>query len=267
MSTMLNMKVAEIVVIRLNASSKLESGRASLFTKSWLVVLKVCSRVIMNLAIEILIQLGRYDFEVNPETVDFNIQRQLPRVDPSDHEISRQYTYFTRMVKMVRTLNGIYGKVKKQKDWGSNPQFTTLNPMVQDWLEDLPNDLQVNFPEGGTPPWLPNHFVGNMHAYHHLIVIMLHRPQLMSSQSFSAGGSWKKHMMLSYASAKAMCRLQEGVIQSFGLAGLRCMLRGINFVIYAVLTCTMIHLVSFFMLIVSHFPANFLQGCNYLTRP
>lgn len=215
---------------------------------------------------QILIQLGRYDFEVNPETVDFTIQRQLPRTDPSDHEVSRQYTYFTRMVKTVRTLNGIYGKVKKQKDWGSNPQFTNLNPMVQEWLEDLPNDLQVNFPEDGTPPWLPNHFVGNMHAYHHLIVIMLHRPQLMSPQSFSAGGSWKKHMTLSYASAKAMCQLQESVLQSFGLAGLQCMLRGINFVIYAVLTCTMIHLVRISMLILSRFLANSLQGCDNLTR-
>lgn len=253
---MLNMKLAEIVVILLNVSSKLESGRASLFTKSWLGVLKVCSIVIISLPMQILIQLGRYDFEVNPETVDFTIQRQLPCTDPSDHEISRQYTYFTRMVKMVRTLNGIYSRVKKQKDWGSNPQFANLNPMVQDWLEDLPNDLQVNFPEGGTPPWLPNHFVGNMHAYHHLIVIMLHRPQLMSSRSFSVGGSWKKHMTLCYASAKAMCQLQEGVLQSFGLAGLRCMLRGINFVIYAVLTCTMIHLVRVFMLIVSNSLAN-----------
>lgn len=188
---------------------------------------------------------GRYDFEVDPESVDLNlIQSPLPEIDQSDYLLSRQYTHFTRMVLSVRFLNNIYSKVKKQKDWGADPQFTNLNPTVSQWLNDLPTDLQVTFPDDETPPWLPSHFVGNMHTYHHLFVIMLHRPQLMSSSSFPADGSWKKHMALSYASAKAMCRLQESIFRSFGLSGLLCMMRGINFVLYAVLTCTMIHLVA-----------------------
>ena len=182
--------------------------------------------------------------EVDLETVDVSIPRLLPGIDRSDYQLSRQYTYFTQMVRNVRSLNHLYSKVKKQKDWGSDPQFTNLNPLVEKWLDDLPQDLQVTIPESKTPPWLPNHFIGNLHSYHHLIVIMLHRPQLMSSSSFSAGGSWKRHMALSYASAKAMCKVQEGVLQLFGLPGLMCMLRGINFVIYAILTCIMIHLVS-----------------------
>lgn len=184
--------------------------------------------------------------------MDLNlIQSPLPGIDQSDYLVSRQYTHFTRMVLSVRFLNNIYSKVKKQKDWGADPQFTNLNPTVSQWLNDLPTDLQVTFPDDETPPWLPSHFVGNMHTYHHLIVIMLHRPQLMSSSSFAADGSWKKHMALSYASAKAMCRLQESIFQSFGLSGLLCMMRGINFVLYAVLTCTMIHLVSLVNLSVS----------------
>lgn len=51
-------------------------------------------------------------------------------------------------------------------------------------------------------------------------------------------------MEVCYDSAKKMCRLQEAVFHAFGLSGLLCMQRGINFVIYSVLTCTMIHLVS-----------------------
>lgn len=193
----------------------------------------------------ILMQTGRYDMEVDPESVDLSIiQSPLPGIDQSDYQVSRQYTYFTRTVRSVRCLNNIYGKVKKQKDWGADPQFTNLNPTATQWMNDLPQDLQVTFPDDETPPWLPSHFVGNLHSYHHLFVIMLHRPQLMNPSSFSADGSWKQHMALSYASAKAMCRLQESILQSFGLSGLLCMMRGINFVIYAVLTCTMIHLVS-----------------------
>ena len=193
---------------------------------------------------EILMGTGRYDMDVDLDTVDVSIQRPSAGVDPTDYQVSRQYTYFTRMVQGVRSLNYIYSKVKKQENWGSDPQFSNLNPTVKKWLVELPSDLQIKFPDNGAPPWIPSHFIGNMHSYHHLIVIMLHRPQLMSSSTFSPGGSWKEHMAVSYASAKALCRIQESVLQSYGLPGLQCMVRGINFVIYAVLTCTMVHLVS-----------------------
>lgn len=205
---------------------------------------KVTKCMIINNRRGSLLETDRQDFGVDPETVDVTIQRPSALIDPSDYEVSRQYTYMVRLIKQVRTLNNIYRKVNKQKDWGSDPQIANLNPTVLNWLEDLPSDLQLTLPEDGTQPWLPSHFVGNMHAYHHLLVIMLHRPQLMASSSFSAGGSWKQHMALCYSSAKAMCKLQEAVHQNFGLSGFLCMQRGINFVIYAVLTCTMIHLVS-----------------------
>lgn len=50
-------------------------------------------------------------------------------------------------------------------------------------------------------------------------------------------------MEVCYESSKKICRLQEAIFHTFGLSGLLCMQRGINFVIYTVLTCTMIHLV------------------------
>lgn len=185
--------------------------------------------------------------DVDPETVDFSIERPSPSIDASDYQVSRQFTYLVRNLKNVRNMSDLVTKIKKQKDWASDPTFINLNPAVMKWLDDLPSDLRVTFPEGDAPPWLPNHFVGNMHAYYHLNIIMLHRPQLMSSNSFSTGGNWKKHMTLCYNSAKAMCRLQAAVLQTFGLSGLLCMQRGINFVIYSILTCTMIHLVSHFI--------------------
>lgn len=181
---------------------------------------------------------------VDPDTVDFGIPLPKPGVDASDYQISRQFLYLVRNVRNVRHLHDTYGKVRKQKDWASDPKFTSLNPEAISWVENLPEDLQVEYPEGDAPPWLPSHFVGNMHSYYHLNVVMVHRPQLMSSNSFRAGGSWKKHMEVCYDSAKKMCRLQESVFHTFGISGLLCMQRGINFVIYSVLTCTMIHLVS-----------------------
>lgn len=237
-------RVENVDPIQLNALSKLGSGRVFSSARSWLAVHRVRQSMQVLSVKRNLTKTGRYDMEVDPNTVDFSIQRLLVGIDQTDYQISRQYTYFTRMVRAVRSLNNIYYKVKEQKNWGSDPQFTKLNPTVKNWLDGLPGDLQIEFRENGDAPWIPSHFAGNMHSYHHLIVIMLHRPQLMSSSTFSAGGSWKQHMALSYSSAKAMCRLQEGVLRQYGLHGLQCMIRGINFVIYAVLTCTMIHLVS-----------------------
>ena len=181
----------------------------------------------------------------DPDTVDLEIQRPLPGIDTSDYQISRQFTYFARKVSSVRKMHDIKGSVKpgQQKDWVADPRFASLNSILDQWLEDLPRDLQVKFPDDDTPPWLPSHFVGNMHSYYNLTVIMLHRPQLMHASAY-ADGSWKGHFEICYRASKEMCRLQEGVLQTFGLSGLLCMQRGINFVIYAVLTCTMIHLVG-----------------------
>ena len=180
---------------------------------------------------------------VDPSTVDFSVPRPTPGIDPSDYQASRQFTYLSRMVRNVRTMSDIYAKVKRQKDWGNDPQFAKVVPELQKWVDELPRDLQLHLPEDGSAPRPSSHFVANMHCYYQLTNIMLHRPQLMSSNSFSAGGSWKQHMDSCYASARAMCRIQESMLQAFGTNALLYMQRGINFVIYAVLSCTMIHLV------------------------
>lgn len=187
---------------------------------------------------------GRFDMGVSVDTVDFEVPRSTPGLDSPDYEVSRQFIYFVRLVKVVRALNGIYGRVKKQKDWGGDQQFVELNPKLQQCLDELPRDFQITLPENGSTPWLPLHFVANMHTYYHLTTIMLHRPQLMHASSFTPDGAWKEHMNICYRSAKAMCRLQEGILQTHGLQGLMCMQRGINYAIYSVLTCTMIHLVA-----------------------
>ncbi len=206
---------------------------------------------------------------VDPDTVDFNfdVHRPVPGIDTSDYQISRQFQYLVRNVRNVRHLHDTYGKVRRQKDWASDPKFTSLNSEAISWADDLPKDLQVEYPEGDAPPYLSNHFVGNMHCYYHLNVIMVHRPQLMSSRSFAAGGSWRKHMEVCYESSKKICRLQEAIYQTFGLSGLLCMQRGINFVIYTVLTCTMIHLVSWLNSSQRTRRADStLKGCNHFPR-
>ncbi|KGO65722.1 Transcription factor, fungi [Penicillium italicum] len=198
------------------------------------------------LVVEVMIggPQGRSDYGVDPETVEMRPTLDIRGLDHYEIDRSRQYAYFVRNAHHIRIITDIYHKVKKQKDWGADARFVQSNPLFADWLRNLPPDLQVNYPADGSPPWIPSHFVGNMHSHCHLAIIMLHRPQLFASQSFAAGGEWKIHMSLCYSSAKSLCRLQEAILQRFGLSGLLYMQRGINFAIYCILTCTMLHLVA-----------------------
>ena len=190
---------------------------------------------------------GRIDMGIDPETVDLTSQRPVPGIDSSDYQISRQFTYLVRKIFFVRKVHDLKGKMKDtpSNEWIHKPQFQTMGAMLDKWLEELPRDLQVAFPSDDAVPWLPNHFVGNMHAYYHLTRVMVHRPQLMDSASY-VDGSWKRHLAVCYDSSKKMCKLQEAILQTFGLTGLLCMQRGINFVIYSVLTCTMVHMVCLY---------------------
>jgi len=181
--------------------------------------------------------------------------RPLPGVDEVEYHASRNFTYFARVVGNVARMTKVYARIKKNKDWGADPEFVQLNPTFHAWLNDLPPDMTVNFPPDGSPPWLPSPFIGNLHSYYYLSIIMLHRPQLQLLDPTGLDGQWRHHMMICYSSAKLLCRLEEGILQAFGLTGLQSMQRGVNFTIYSILTCTVLHLVGFLTLMtkaVSH---------------
>ncbi|KAI0126893.1 hypothetical protein BJ170DRAFT_724536 [Xylariales sp. AK1849] len=187
---------------------------------------------------------GRTDLQVDIDTLDFSVPRPMPGGDDAEYHVTRNFTYFARSVRSVSRMNRVYSRIKGRKDWGIDPEFVQLNPSLNSWLSDLPADLSITFAPDGSPPWLPSHFIGNLHSYYYLAVIMLHRPQLTFLDPTNQDGQWKSHMVLCYSSAKLLCRLQEAMLQSFGLSGLQCMQRGISFTIYALLTCTVIHLVA-----------------------
>ena len=178
------------------------------------------------------------------DTLDWRIQqRQMQGIDDIEYSISRNWIYFAKVVLNIRKMNDVYARVKKKKEWGIDPEMENLSPNFDAWIKELPQDLQISFPADGSPPWLPTHFIGNLHSYYYLSIIMYNRPQLAFKDSTAVDGAWKHHMMICYSSAKLLCRLQEAILQAFGLTGLLCMQRGINFTIYCVLTCTVLHLV------------------------
>jgi hypothetical protein len=163
-------------------------------------------------------------------------------VDEFERATSRQFAYFVRNVRNIRLITDVAIKLKKKKDWGLDQAFVAHNAAFKKWPDELPKDLQVVLPQNGAPPTLPSHFVGNMHSHYHLALLLLHRPQLKASGPESP--QWRHHMNVCYDSAKVLCRLQEAMLAQFELTGLLCMQRGINFTIYAILTCIMLHLVA-----------------------
>ena len=187
---------------------------------------------------------GRSDLSVDPKTVD--IGASPPGSDHDDYEksISRSYAYFVRNARNIRLITDLSQKLKKKKDWGLDPEFVGYNQAFRQWPYELPPDLQLSLPPDGSVPHLASHFVGNMHTHWRLGIVMLRRPQLVAAKSFS-DEAWREQLSQCYTSSKVLCRLQEAILQQFGATGLLCMVRGINFTVYAILTCTMIHMVSF----------------------
>ena len=187
---------------------------------------------------------GRTDFAVHIDTVDFDIPKSIQGLDESELRISQQFSYFMRLIKNLRGTSMIFAKLRKKKpDWALDPEFVAQNAVFEPWLRSLPPHLQITYPDDGSPPYIPFHFVANIHSYHHLSIIMHHRPQLQTAAEVM-DSSWRDLMNTCYSAAKKLCRLQEAILQNFGLPGLLCMLRGINFTIYSIMTCTMVHLVS-----------------------
>ena len=188
--------------------------------------------------------VGRSDYGVDLDSVDIRPTLDIKGLDQFEIDRSRQYAYFVRNARNIRIVTEIYHKVKRQKDWGADRRFMENNHVITSWFQSLPPDLTIDYPADGSPPWIPSHFVANMHSHCHLLNMLIHRPQLLASKSFDAEGSWKAHFSLCYSSAKSLCKLQEAILASYGLSGLLYMQRGINFAIYCILTCTMLHLVS-----------------------
>ena len=168
---------------------------------------------------------GRRDMSSTADTVDFSIPQTPPGGDEDELRVWRQYVYLARAARNVRRLADTYGEVMKEKDWQSHPRVQALNPVFPQWLSELPSDMQIHYPADGSPPWLDSHVVGNIQCYYHLGILLLHRPQLMAS-SFTTSDSWKEHMAICYESAKMICRIQEALLQNFGIRGFMFAQRG-----------------------------------------
>lgn len=194
---------------------------------------------------------GRHDLSVNIDTVDFNEPSLVSGSDCTleeyerDYNVSRNFVYLTRLVRNVRQLNGLYLRLKKGKNWGTQPEYLAFERIMNAFLPQLPSDLKIEYPGDNTSlPWLPCAFLGNLHSYYYLSIILFHRGVLGFLEPSVNKALWKRHMMICYDSARHLCRLQEATKKEFGLIGLHSMQRGFSFTVYSGLSCVVLHLVA-----------------------
>jgi hypothetical protein len=212
----------------------------------------------------LLTRLGRFNYGVTTETVDFEEPQATTGIDLHEYQISRQFVYFTRMISNVhRTIIAFKGLSKRQgEEYCLDPQYVELDSMFPKWFQELPADLQIKIPEGEHEPWKSSAFIGNLHCYYYLSIIMHHRPQIHHIMNNLGTDEWKPYMIKCLDAAKKMTRIKESMLETLGINCFRSMLRGMSFPIYCLLTCAMIHLVSRFKL----YSNSNRSGCRHSTR-
>lgn len=188
---------------------------------------------------------GRYDFSIELDTVDLHVPQSLPGFDFSELKISQDQTYFARLIYNIRsTINAVVRVKASGTNCATDEAFLRLNQEYVRFGDELPPHLRVKYPDDASPPSIPFHLAANLQCYQLLGIIMHHRPQLESRTQNFDDGSWKDIMFTCYDAATKICRLHEAIMQSYGLNGILCMVRGINTAIYTILSCTMLHLVA-----------------------
>ncbi|POR34982.1 Putative transcriptional regulatory protein [Tolypocladium paradoxum] len=236
-------------------------AECQLRTRLWQTVF-VCEVMVGTPQVRLTTGKGRHDLSVDLESVDFSVPRPIAGGDDSEYLVSRNFTYFARLVRNIGRMSNVYARIRRKKDWGMDPEFQQLSQSISSFLTELPADMAISFPPDNSAPLLPSSFLGNLHSYYYLTLILYHRPVLSFLDPSANESRWKHHMLICYNSARALCRLQEGIMKSYGLAGMQSMQRGFSFTVYAGLSCIVLHLVA----IVSPDPELNTDAREYFTR-
>ncbi|MCJ1310920.1 hypothetical protein MMC25_004588 [Agyrium rufum] len=186
---------------------------------------------------------GKLRMSVETETVDFSGQPPvMPALDSTEYAISWQFGYLARIVRNVRQVTEAYAEVKELPGWGQSSRFTSCNKASDEWEDSLPSNLRLQYDSDGRITYMPSHFLGHLHCYYQLSQIMLHRPQVDMAARQRLDLASEEQLMICFKSAKAMCQIQEALLERFGaLRGLSTMQRGVNFTCYSLLTCVTLY--------------------------
>jgi hypothetical protein len=73
-------------------------------------------------------QAGQTDLSAKTTSVDFSLpQPRSGDNEDSEHYISRNFTYFSRIVRVVARMATAYSRIRARRtDWGVKPEFIQL---------------------------------------------------------------------------------------------------------------------------------------------
>jgi hypothetical protein len=173
--------------------------------------------------------------------VDYEAAGATAGHDPSESQVARQLTYYARVARNIHQSMAIWGRFKSRESALAIDQtFIGHDADFAMWLREMPGDMQIVYPPDGSMPWIPSRETANMHIYHFQSIIIHFRPRLQDGRT-SLDGLWEQHFSICYTAAKNICRLQEAIISTSGMPGLAGVVRGMDFHIYAGLTCIMVY--------------------------
>lgn len=163
--------------------------------------------------------------------------------DPAEHRISCQFIHCTRIAKNTHQSATMFVSLRKANpEWALDPAFISHNANFSRWLREVPEDMQIAYPQDGTAPRILSHEIANMHIYHSLATILHFRPQLHATTNIHEDIGLQ-YLITCCSAAKNICKLQEAILKTHGIPGLSCAIRGMSFHIYAALTCITLYLV------------------------
>lgn len=176
-------------------------------------------------------------------TVDFSLGLN----EDGFHSATKEEFQFTQLALLVRNIKELYstylvGKVDPKL--ATEAEFLRHKSVLESWLNSLPPHLTVGNADDGSSLILRSAFVGHLHSFYCLGLIMLNRVQLPLYDKHTANEQWLRHMLICHAAVKELCRLHEAIINQYGLRGVQCMQRGANFTIYCMLLCVVVHLAA-----------------------
>jgi len=205
---------------------------------------KVCMHSRHNVGHVGLTCQDRCDLSVDLGTVNFSIPLPTASGVSNDYPISRNFSYFARLVCIVAKMRNMYNRARRSNDSGKDEALQQLGLAVHSFLTELPLDMAIHFPSDGSPPVLQSSFVANLHSLYYIVLMQYHhRLALASSVPVASDMQRHQHVLVSHNAARILCRLQETALQTFGLTGFQNAQRGFSFSLYAGLSCLTVHLV------------------------
>src|SRR6266480_755533 len=105
---------------------------------------------------------------VDVETVDCNAIDLFPGLDDSESLVYRNFTFFAKIIMRIRRMGAVSLESRKRglKDFAIDPEFVKIDSYLDAWQDELPADMRVSYPSDGSAPWIPSHYIGNLHAYY-----------------------------------------------------------------------------------------------------